>query len=389
MEKKIAIVEAESYQTDIVCKKIIELFDKMSITKTINEHTKILLKPNLLAKHPPEHAVTTHPEVLRGVIRACIQKGASKDHILVADSAGGIYNPKQMKSLYQGCGLTTVCEEEGVSLYMECQSQVISVPNGRVVSEFEILTPVLEADFIINLPKMKSHVMTGMTAACKNMFGIIPGLKKSEWHMRFPDKERFGQMLIDLLETVPPQLAILDGILAMEGNGPGGGDPREVGILMASEDMLNMDLAIAYMMGLSPKRVPYLRAANQRGLCDDEFQLHYLDDESNLCKPLFEWKLPESYVGDHDGNTDFAALAPNWLKPMAKKVEDMIAPYPKVEEDLCIGCGKCAEICSKDAINIKNKKAKIRKKDCIRCFCCHEMCPVKAIEVKKMKFFGL
>ncbi|MFI3212163.1 MAG: DUF362 domain-containing protein [Eubacteriales bacterium] len=389
MNKKIAILEADDYGRDLIERVVEELFQCMAVTEKISEHTKILLKPNLLAKHPPEHAVTTHPEVVRSVIVACKKRGAKAKNIIVADSAGGLYNPAQMKSLYQTCGLTAVCREENVVLYSACESTAYHIQNGAVVTEFEILKPVLEADFIINLPKMKSHVMTGMTAACKNMFGVIPGLKKSEWHMRFPDKERFGEMLIDLLDNIMPNLAILDGVLAMEGDGPAGGNPRKIGVMMASEDMVNMDLAIAYMMGLDPMRVPYLKAANRRGLGEKEINLADVIGEVSAFKVISDWKIPKSYQGSGDGFTDFADHMPKFLRPVVRKIEDKIAPRPVIDSRLCIGCGKCAEICSKDAIVIKNKKAIIGKKKCIRCFCCHEMCPVKAIAVKKFKLFRL
>ncbi len=386
---KVAFVKASNYTTQQIEEKVEYLFSLMPCTKKITPETKILLKPNLLAKHPPEHAVTTHPEILRAVIRSCKKRGATEANIIVADSAGGLYNPAQMRSLYQGCGLTSVCKEETVELYTACESSLYQVQQGKVVTEFEILNPVLEADFIINLPKFKSHVMTGMTAACKNMFGIIPGLKKSEWHMRFPDKERFGDMLIDLLETVTPDLAILDGILAMEGDGPAGGDPREVGVLIASEDMVNLDLAVAGMMGLDPMRVPYLRSAHLRGLGNENFQMEDAIGEVEVYRPIENWKLPESYQGNHDGQIDFADHVPSVLRAVVRRVEEMVAPRPVIDKNLCIGCGKCAEICSQNTIDITNKKATIHKKNCIRCFCCHEMCPVKAIDVKKFKMFGL
>lgn len=384
MENLLYIKEAKDYQT--IEETVEYLFSQLPSTQLINKETKIILKPNLLAKHIPEHAVTTHPEVLRAAIRACLSRGATKENMLVLDSAGGIYNPTQMRALYAGCGLTKVCKEEGIALYDECMSTTIDVA-GQVAKQFDIINPVLEADYIINLPKMKTHVMTGMTAACKNMFGVIPGLKKSEWHMRFPDKERFGHMLVDLLETVTPNIALLDGILAMEGDGPAGGNPREVGILMASENMYQIDLALSHIMGLDPMRVPYLKAAQSRGKCGTSFNKEDARGDLYLLEPIHDWKLPESYLGNASGETDFADFVPKIVRPLVKKIERAVAPHPVVDPNLCIGCGKCKEICSKNAIIIKDKKAKIIKKDCIHCFCCHEVCPVKAIEVKKLKIF--
>lgn len=159
-----------------------------------------------------------------------------------------------------------MCREEGVALYTDCKSRKVPA-KGQVVKQFTLLEPVLDCDVIINLPKLKTHMMTGLSAATKNLFGCIPGLQKAEWHMRFPDKERFGGMLVDLLCTVKPGFAILDGILAQEGDGPAGGTPRMVGIVAAAEDHLQMDFALCRMLGIRPKDVPYLNAAISRGLC--------------------------------------------------------------------------------------------------------------------------
>ncbi len=389
MGGKVAFIERLDYHTELVEDAVEQLFCLMPSVQSINEQTKILLKPNLLAKHPPEHAVTTHPEVIRATIRACINRGAKLENIIIADSAGGLYHPNQMKSLYQGTGLAQMAKEEHVSLYTECESSLCPTKDGKVVTEFEILKPVLEADYIINLPKLKSHVMTGMTAACKNMFGVIPGLKKSEWHMRFPDKERFGHMLIDLLETIPPDLAILDGILGMEGDGPAGGNPRIVGVLMASEDMVNMDLAIAHMMGLDPMVVPYLKAAHERGFGQAAFNMDDVLGEKEAFRKIEDWKLPKSYEGNKEGYVDFAEHLPSIIRPLVSKVEGRIAPRPIIMKSQCIGCKKCAEICSKDAIIFRNQKGIIQKNKCIKCFCCHEVCPVKAIEVKSLRLFQL
>ncbi len=416
MRKTVYRATVSEYDPAAVEAAVEALFAALPIAAKINADTKILLKPNLLARHPAAHAVTTHPEVLRAVIRACKRRGAPAAHITVADSAGGLYNPLIMKQLYQGTGLAEVCEAEGVCAYTECKSVLISAPTPRVAQQFEILAPVQEADFIINLPKLKTHVMTGLTAATKNLFGVIPGLKKAEWHTRFADKPRFGDMLIDLYQTVTPQMNVLDAIIGMEGDGPAGGSPRSAGQLLACEDALHLDLAAAHLIGLAPMRIPYLAAANARGLCAAQLDIATVaevgdflpvPDATNLVgatlcgspqglqqakaptfAPLSNWQLPESYQGDFS-SVDFSNHAPRFLRPAAKALLDALAPHPVVVGASCIGCGKCAEICPQDTIALANKKATIRKKDCIRCFCCHEMCPVKAIAVKKFNLFGL
>lgn len=376
------LARVADYQQEPVDMAIEALFSALPITQTLNASRHVVLKPNLLAKRPPEAAVTTHPAVVRGVIRACKARGVPAEQITIADSPGGLYHPRQMSALYQVCGLSQVAQEEGVHLYTQCQSQQVPC-QGQVTSSFQLVPPIYQADVLINLPKFKSHMMTGMTAGCKNMFGAVPGLEKSQWHTRFPKRQDFGHMLVDLLCLLPPSFTLLDGILAMEGEGPGGGDPRELGLLLASENTWNLDLAVAHLMGLDPLVVPYLQAAHQRGLCPDHFPLA----QDPLWAPIPQWKLPSTYENNQVGQVQFSQFLPSLLRPVGEKLEESLAPRPVITSDLCIGCGKCLEICDKKAISLANHKATIRAKDCIRCFCCHEVCPVKAIQVKQARIF--
>ena len=247
---------------------------------------------------------------------------------------------------------------------------------------FTLLEPVLAADIIIDLPKCKTHMMTGLSAATKNLFGCIPGLQKAEWHMRCPKKEDFGDMLIDLLLTVKPSFAVLDGVVGHEGNGPSGGSPRPLGFLAAAEDMLSMDLALCRMLGLAPESVPYLAAAGRRGLCPAAFDPALAAGETALFAPVENFRLPDSWR-----KMNFSDSAPRAVRWAVPAVEKWVAPRPKIAPARCIGCGRCAEICPQHTIELKNKKAHIKPKDCIRCFCCHEVCPVQAIDTKRFFLF--
>ena len=205
------------------------IFAQSPAAQRLGRESRVLLKPNLLAKHPPEHAVTTHPAVVEAV--ATVLRRREVGRIILADSCGGLYTEGGMRSIYRASGLAEVCERMGVELWDKTTSAPRAC-DGALVHEFNLITPVQECDFIIDLPKFKTHVMTGMTAAVKNLFGCIPGLQKAEMHMRFPDRERFGQMLCDLAGAVAPDLVILDAIVGMEGDGPAGGHPRALGMLL-------------------------------------------------------------------------------------------------------------------------------------------------------------
>ncbi len=343
---------------------------------------RVLLKPNLLAGHPPEKAVSTHPDVVRGVILALQKRGVHK--ITLADSPGGPYTPSLMAGVYKTSGLAAVCAETGVELYTACKSRAVPC-EGKLVRRFELIEPVLEADYIINLPKLKTHVLTGMSGAVKNLFGCVPGLQKAEFHMRFPEKEAFGQMLVDLCEQVKPGLHLVDGILGMEGDGPAGGTVRKAGLLLASEDPYSLDLALCRYMGMAPAGVPTLAAALQNGLCAEVFDEALLVGEEAARRPLAGFVLPAS----HTGGVDFSDKLPRFMRGAAPFFRRLLAPRPVVRKKACIGCGKCAGICPKKVIVMEGAKAHIQPEHCIRCFCCHEMCPVKAIRVHKMPLFRL
>lgn len=342
--------------------------------------SRVLLKPNLLARHAPDKAVTTHPALLRAVVAALRRRGVTD--ILLADSPGGLYNPARMRALYEGTGMAALAGELDIALYSDCKSVPVPGPQGGLVRQFELIEPVVQRDYIIDLPKLKTHVMTGASLSVKNLFGCIPGLKKAEWHTRFPDKERFGEMLADLCRTVQPALTILDGVVAMEGDGPSGGSPRPLGLVLGGADPFLVDLAACRIMGIEPARVPYLAAGIRQGLCPDAFPMEALDGEAALLAPV-PFRLPASYGA---GDTDFARHVRGPLAWVLPRLERWAAPHPVVDRTKCIGCGRCAEICPRHTIELKGT-ARIRPADCIRCFCCHEMCPVQAIQVKRLPLF--
>lgn len=380
--KEVCVYRAAGYEEPAFYRAVEKIVEKFCAAHPVGADTKLLLKPNLVAKHTPEKAATTHPALVRAVTRAFRARGVR--HITLADSCGGTYNGTVMRGVYAASGMKAVCEEEGVLLYEGFSEVQRKQPKGVRCREFTQLLPAAEADYIINLPKLKTHVMAGLSCAVKNLYGTIPGLLKAELHMRFPKPEDFGHMLVDLCELVKPALSIVDGVTAMEGDGPTGGEPRFVGIVAGGEDPYLTDLLCCRLTGIDPARVPYLAAARQRGLCPAHFPEEALAGEPEAAAPIPGFRMPESYQP-----FDLTGSFPPGLRWAAPFVIKRFAPHPAIQKSKCVGCGKCAAICPQKIILIKKKKAYIQPQRCIRCFCCHEMCPERAVEVRRFKLFNL
>ena len=380
--QKVYLKQAADYNHDTLYNAVKEILAWSNLPQRINGNTTILIKPNMLSRSAPDKAVTTHPALVEVVIELLKELGAAAENITIADSSGGPQNSAVITSNYKGCGYTDVAERQGVNLYTKLESKTVKT-DGVIVKEFELLAPVVDSDIIINLPKFKTHVMTGMSGAVKNLFGTVPGLKKAEFHMRFPDKEKFADMIVDLCETVKADFTIVDGVMAMEGDGPAGGTPRKLGMLLAGENPYSIDAVICTMMGFDLTKPPIMDSAVKRGLVANKLPEGIVDGDVQLFVPIKDFVLPKSY------SIDFSDRVPRAIRWATPTVEKFLAPKPKINKKACIGCGKCRDICPQHTITVNNGKAVINMKDCIKCFCCHEMCPVKAIDVKRNTFFNI
>ncbi len=360
---------------EILQNAVSEICDYFGAATKINGSTKILLKPNLLARHHPSKAVTTHPAIVKAVILQCIKYGAKPENITVADSAGGVYNRPTMQSIGKSAGLISVCEQTGANFYLNCEYYTVNI-NGELLKSTYFIKPFETADFIINLPKLKTHVMTGLSCATKNLFGAVPGLYKAGLHAKYPQKELFGTALVDVCEAVNADLHIVDAVIAHEGNGPSGGNARYAGAVFGGVNPYAVDVAAANIIGISSNTITYLKSAKSRNL--------YTIDEQNMCDVIKGDKSAVANIKDfklptHSTDVDFAKKAPGILKYPARVILNFLVPKPKIIKEKCIGCAKCAEICPAKTIVMKDKKARVQKSRCIKCYCCHEMCPVKAI----------
>ena len=382
MSDKVYIGHQEDYALEDLLPTIRDILLWGGIDRKISRQTTVLLKPNMLSRSAPDKAVTTNPAVLDCVITVLKEFGAQPQNITVADSSGGTVNRSVLRGNYKTCGFTAVCEKHGVVLYTD-QKGVFVKTDGKMVKEFELIEPAVNCDVKISLAKFKTHVMTGMSGAVKNLFGTVPGLKKAEFHMRFPDKDNFCNMMVDLCETVKPDFTIIDGILGMDGDGPGGGNPKMFKVLLAGANPYYIDLAVCHMMGTPPIEFPIMRAAIERSLAPSELPDGYIEGDTE------DYRVIEGFIKPKSYNVDFSDQVPYIFRWMTPILEKFLVPRPKINTGKCIGCGRCRDICPQNTIAITNGKARIDPKNCIRCFCCHEMCPAKAIDVKKRGVFNI
>ena len=352
-------------------------FASLGLSELIFPGAKVIIKPNLVMKSKPAAAIITHPNLVAAVADKIQELGGV---VTIAESPGGLYNPSAMKSTYAACGYEEMAKQHGIALNLDCSYRVLEVPRGKRSKLFHVITPILDADLIVDIAKLKSHCMTGMSAAVKNMFGVVPGLMKPELHCRFPDKDAFGEMLADLCEAICPQISLVDGIIAMEGNGPSGGNPRFVGAVIAGKNPFAVDVVCARLMAMEPADIFMLRSGMERGICPKTVE------EIDLLGELLDSLIVPDFLPPESKSGDFITRLPKFLRPLASKIA---TPIPKIRERDCIGCGKCAESCPQHTIAILQRKAKITYKECIRCYCCHEMCPAKAIDIKRFPLFNM
>ena len=375
---KVSVEKTPAYDLAQMCQVVEKHFACFQLENRLSPASRVAVKPNLLMKRTPDQATTTHPVLVEAVILTLQKLGVSR--ITLIDSPGGLYNRQALEGIYQASGLADVARRTGVALNDDFTFQRVAFPQGEQCREFSLLTPLTQADFIINLPKLKTHGMTAISGGVKNLFGCIPGLQKPELHFRFPKTREFCNMLVDLSLAVAPGFTITDGVWAMEGDGPSGGTPKYLGITLASDQIYALDYVQSVVMGLDPMKVPTVACSVDRGLCPTFLEeISIVGDGFEVCP---DFRLPKTKT------IDFLDHLPGFLRrPAAFLCEEVLAPRPVVRQRDCIGCGRCAQSCPTQIIRIEKGKAHIPADGCIRCFCCHEMCPVKAISIRRFSVF--
>ena len=372
MREQVAVRACEAYEEEAIFACVAEMFAALRIEKTLFAGCRVALKPNLVMAKKPEAAATTHPAVIAAVAKLVLAWGAKE--VVVVDSPGGPYTAVYLENVYRTCGLSTLSEIPGVRLNDDFRFQAVTLPAGRTLHNCTILQTILDCDILINLCKLKTHGLTGLSCATKNLFGVIPGVEKFSMHATFPKIEDFSDMLVDITEYIraeKPYIALCDGILGMEGNGPTHGEPVSAGVLLAARNPYALDVVAAHIIGCDVP-VVHLDKAQERGLVStrDPQEIEVVGDPL----PGYHFTPPEASAG---------RFLKNLSGICGGRLAEFFAAKPRIDGKKCIGCGVCVRSCPAHTITIRDKKAVIPGKACIRCYCCQELCPHGAVGMRK------
>jgi uncharacterized protein (DUF362 family)/NAD-dependent dihydropyrimidine dehydrogenase PreA subunit len=368
---RVSISKCATYDQAQVSRAVAEAVGHLGgIGGFVSPGDRVFLKVNLLMPKAPEEAVTTHPAVVRAAIHLIESAGGK---VVVGDSPAMGYTRARLEKCYRKSQMCEAVEGTGAELNWDFETVRVSNPDGRRIKSIEYVKAAEDADRIVSLPKLKTHSFAGFTGGVKIHFGLIPGYTKAAFHTLLPDPGEFSEMLLDVAYYAKPSLIIMDGVVGMDGPGPSGGNPRQVGAILAAQDPVAMDVVATTMVKMEPMKVPVIERAVARGIStgsidgidvigaslDDFAGVRFEHEEARAVRvPRFAMR----------------AISRRWMK------------RPKADPARCVACGDCARMCPQKCIGIKSKGkgkpvAVMDYKKCIRCYCCHEVCPEKAIDL--------
>jgi uncharacterized protein (DUF362 family)/Pyruvate/2-oxoacid:ferredoxin oxidoreductase delta subunit len=374
---RVALLKCEDYDSRLIREKTLEALNLIGLKPEIFAGKKVVLKPNLLSASAPEKCVVTHPEFFRAAVRMVRNYGGTA---VLCESPGFQPLGKVMKKT----GYDRIALEEGCEVADPRATSVLFYEGPCRFKRFEISAAVFDADILLNLPKFKTHGLTYITGAVKNLFGLIYGLNKAQWHLKAPSKEEFSGFLLDYYSALlrgfeKPKVFVhlMDAVVGMEGEGPGvSGIPRKIGAILAGQDAVSVDAVAIRVVGLSLKEALTVTLGEKRGLGTgaleriallggglDAFQVRdYVPSKSSGRSSMTRWPL----------NT--------------RLIKDLLVEKPVPSRERCTLCYQCKAICPGGVIGESRGDSGVPSYDygkCIRCYCCMEICPEAAIGLKK------
>jgi len=367
---KVVIKDCHEYDPDAVRKTInsgIELLGGWD--KFIRPGMIVLLKANLLSPKPNETAVITHCEFVRAVVRELKKRGCT---VWIGDSSGGALGGKAPTARsFEVSGYKKMAMEEGAELRNFDAEGVVRVKaRPGLGGEMYLAKPLFEVDLVINMPKLKSHMLGVYTGAVKNLYGAVPGLKKAYYHRIAPDPGDFGGVLADINKAVKPGLHIMDAVISMDGDGPAAGDPFRSGKILISEDGLALDAVACRMIGLDISRLPMMKEPIKAGI--GEWRSENIQVTGDYTQPpeLKNFRVPKK----------FTSLRKPVYGLFSKGLE-LAKTRPVIDLSTCRSCNVCVDSCPVGALDRDTKAIDYNK--CIECMCCHELCLYNAVRLRK------
>lgn len=368
---EVALVKCESYDNDRVKEAITKGVNLLGgIGNFVKKGERIILKPNFLSSAQPEKCVTTHPSVFKAIAEILIEHGIKVSY---GDSPGFL----STKEVAKKAGFIEAADELGVLLENFKDGKEMIFKEGKQNKKFIIAKCISERNGIISLPKIKTHGFQKLSCCIKNQLGCVPGFLKAEFHVKLQDANDFAKMLVDLDSLIKPRLYIVDGIYAMEGNGPFGGNPRKINVLLFGTDPIAVDATICRIIKIVPELIPTIKYGGEfrRGVYEENRIRLLGDDISNFIQKDFD--IDRSKINTAKKGNIFSFLS------------NRIVSKPIIDKSKCIKCGVCINICpvSPKALDWNNgnktKPPVYDYRKCIRCYCCQEVCPHSAIKIKK------
>jgi len=364
---EVSIVRCNDYNQEDVDFAVSRAVNNLGgIGKFVKKNSRVLLKPNLLSGKVPEKCVTTHPAVIEAVVKILKRIDCK---VFIGDSPGigsGI-------SVAKKAGIEAVAKKLDSTVIDFTKSRKIKHCRDNIFKDIEIASELELYDNIINLPKVKTHGQMGLTLGVKNMFGCVVGTKKVQWHFKAGvDKSYFAKMLIEVYRNTAPVLTITDGIMGMEGNGPQSGDPRKLGVVLASQDAIASDVVISKLINYDPEKLFTNLAAREKNV-----GITRIDDIVFKGEPLSSFNIVDFKKIPVSG-AEFKL--PGFL---VKIMKNSFTNKPVIKHDKCKLCKDCINICPPQIMDLKNDRVYFDQRNCIRCFCCQEVCPHGAIEISQ------